>query len=1524
MWEPKEGAAIIKNSFIATGPHQMTVIPGDIIHVIESTGAWHRGRNLFTRHTGIFPSVCCDFTETETITLDTILAQPNDLIFYEASVTLNAALSAFSSSKTSQEAIRLAESIFTVVAQLENCQTGVTVGVARASLAETIDKLRTVLGKHRIPRSFTNNHITLSTYGREGLVSDKPNELKKTEYVLIHVNCEVRTLKKPAVCRFSLYDPTSKRFLSTTLSLLTLDGSRFDLLFDQLELRHVQMMPGDDGKNASLWLCIYTFDVAPQKDGLGYDRKFLSCAAVPLPRMKSLDPAKYFGQSKTREVQSMTGPKSIALELHKSLCNREIPPDLAKKLVRAGPAFQVKFTPIFGVTEEIIQKLGDVLLIPPLQLPLQVDMGFKRNMLSVTVGNVIVDSHPKKLRIAARIVDTSKEVFTKGLENLTKIMCDSEVWFGPVVSGKRPFQNETFRIDLDVTGVDLSSLYLVIQIDKSGVTDKKLSPFAYSVIRLSSDVGSLTKDLEQTIPFYEFKPAGKSVTPKDFPVTKTSKKKAGTLDYHIDPASTVITQDEYLYRLIHMNECSSSITEALKNFMFCGISEWSKFAPDLILSLCKIIVKSEENRELAFSSLQAMFAEMLSKAGCDYSEIMHQFIEKEFEVAMETDSEIVTGLWSKILELIMKVLDGPIQDQEYRTCIKTLPYHLELIGRSHIRDPDPQKQTRIMDLFDKLSEIIGRIETDKVTNSFYLTNQRLLLEHFSTMADDLPMIFGIEGACDITCKFVKSIRTDNDQINRAKMQLLWEFVDKRSLWTKETQEIMRELYTEQINWAFTKIEQSACSSPRLSPREESSALNTGKGQLQMEDYIYRILMSLFSVSNDDYAISFVSQLLMEERDSKALTMLLLTIAFLYPERFPFEELLKIIERRNVSVYELLFVLIHVANARKDHIIERMKKGEGKALFSCALDLAQVCWSEMGEVVDRTLNEYVYSINNDMTILVSLFDALPLKEKVDYDIANQLLIVYTYCQVPVLSQLWYCILKSDIELNGSCNHGRRATLHGLWIAARHDNFEALNTFFNDHSTPLLEELSIKYSDAVHMIHIIQKVGLAKSGEDERAEALIYLLNMAKDCEDTGMQLKMLKLLVELNLARQNNIEAGFTYSEILKLIPCDNTRLPKKMMHFKAKRGRELHCEVLFEIIELFISSHYEEFALDFCDQIIETCIEKFGLIELMPRVLACKETIYRNVSSTTRSYSSFIRASFFGNGFSKCFRNRTFVYRRGDAVGVNAFKEELKQTFPGEIGIGSDTPTEEQLQNDGFRYIQLANVVPSTIQEAQDPFHQPEYKLQPRYVTDFEEYNRPTVFRADILSFSSGDQSPRGSLSAVGIGVTQQFITVKNTFPYFARRVEVDTSKTVQCSLNPLENATIVLVRKTRAILSDYLWVSHKLSQNQEQDTGTISRLALTIQGAVHAGTSGKTKGYMEAYLDPGYLRDNPDQEKNVDKFKEALQQHMISILKTTRVLKDVQSPDMEESDAETAKNLMLMIKQAKQFGVSTDTSGKI
>jgi hypothetical protein len=102
-----EGLFLITWSRIAEGANQMIVITGDQIKIIEMTGAWHRGRNIFTSATGIFPSACGIMS--------------SDLLYSETAAMLLLAVDTLLNPAPWTELPKLADRIADVMTQVSLC-----------------------------------------------------------------------------------------------------------------------------------------------------------------------------------------------------------------------------------------------------------------------------------------------------------------------------------------------------------------------------------------------------------------------------------------------------------------------------------------------------------------------------------------------------------------------------------------------------------------------------------------------------------------------------------------------------------------------------------------------------------------------------------------------------------------------------------------------------------------------------------------------------------------------------------------------------------------------------------------------------------------------------------------------------------------------------------------------------------------------------------------------------------------------------------------------------------------------------------------------------------------------------------------------------------------------------------------------------------------------------------------------------------------------------------------------------------
>jgi hypothetical protein len=233
---------------------------------------------------------------------------------------------------------------------------------------------------------------------------------------------------------------------------------------------------------------------------------------------------------------------------------------------------------------------------------------------------------------------------------------EDSIWCAPMISGRLASEtSETFALNLAVTDSPLCSLFLAVQVDWGGFPDKRLVPHAYGLIHLASELGSLTQQLEGEVDVYEFKPGGKLVRPEDFPLFSRAKS-IGRIGYNFTVATTLVTADEYLFRLLNLKYYKRDTKLALENFMFSGLSEWSKFAPELMLSHCRIMATAQQHAQLAFRSLIAMLGELLSKAGSDYSQLLDEFIMSTFD-PQHAESYLVE-LCDALVPAVMEDLSG--------------------------------------------------------------------------------------------------------------------------------------------------------------------------------------------------------------------------------------------------------------------------------------------------------------------------------------------------------------------------------------------------------------------------------------------------------------------------------------------------------------------------------------------------------------------------------------------------------------------------------------------------------------------------------------------------------------------------------------------------------------------------------------------------------------------------------------------------------------------------------------------------
>jgi hypothetical protein len=890
-------------------------------------------------------------------------------------------------------------------------------------------------------------------------------------------------------------------------------------------------------------------------------------------------------------------------------------------------------------------------------------------------------------------------------------------------------------------------------------------------------------------------------------------------------ATTLVTADEYLFRMMNLKFYRQDTEMALDNFMFSGLSEWSKFAPELMLSHCRIITTIEKHARRAFQTLVAMFSELLTKAGADYSQILNEFIQTRFDP--RTAETYLASLGDVLIPLMTEILSGDILAQDYRTLIKTISYMIRLTLRSCALEPTRERKLNIDALFGKLCQIVGEVEEDKIRNSFVTTNQRLLLQHFAPVIEDMTLVFSPDEAVGELIKFVASIRSGNESVDRAKLTLLNQIVHVRQLWTRGTTPPLCYVYTQEV----------------------TRALERSKGRAEPE--VCHILTSLFA-TNASTLVSWIP-LLSPMAGDPQITHLLLEIAFYFPRQFPRKVMLPLVANSLRPTHEAIFVVTHWLQARSD-VLRRKAPAKLHEVLRHVIPLGASLGYVNREDLDYAIDERVYDISRGVVNLADLFQVLPINMRADFSLIRRVIEFSMCCESPALVRIYHAIIAGDQVI------AKRETLRAMFALMQNVSFSAIRGFLKGESASIQR--------AAECIHTLQLLTEEPQNESERAEAICELLSIASDAHDRHINMTLIRMLLGLNQAFGNSAEAALSLVQMLEHVRCADDA-EAGVPGFTSSNGREFHAEVLTKVSELLIEDSYEEYALPYLDRLVKTCVLPFRHVELMASVASIRSKLYTSIATGTRAFSRYFWVSFYGEGFDPAWQFRQWVYRRPARKG-DSFVREMRIKFPNAT-VGPDKPPSGATTP----YVRVIELEPSSPDEIENFLAKPEFAM-PRYIAEFRRQDRPSVFRAETVASTN---------SAVS-DLTQEYVVVMETFPTTVRRVAVNRSRCVTRKLTAAQHATLVVSRLNYRIASNLYWYRNDFGEGKQvverlDEVVSEVALSLTLPQTLESGT---LLAYLDDFLSPDWVAYNPECADAIPGFKAVVQEQADLIPQVVRL----------------------------------------
>ena len=148
------------------------------------------------------------------------------------------------------------------------------------------------------------------------------------------------------------------------------------------------------------------------------------------------------------------------------------------------------------------------------------------------------------------------------------------------------------------------------------------------------------------------------------------------------------------------------------------------------------------------------------------------------------------------------------------------------------------------------------------------------------------------------------------------------------------------------------------------------------------------------------------------------------------------------------------------------------------------------------------------------------------------------------------------------------------------------------------------------------------------------------------------------------------------------------------------------------------------------------------------------------------------------------------------------------------------------------------------------------------------------LYRSEIKMFSSSRTITKTTRDGEEEAwVEKTIFYTEASFPTVLRRADVE--KVVAQEISPTEHALDEVEQKTRELSSLYVRYSAVAQTAQVVSTNALS---MTLNGAVDAPAGGGVNSFRQAFLTPEYLARHPDRADEIDRLRQAMEEHVCII----------------------------------------------
>lgn len=1546
-WKPCTGIAIAIHPFIASGKNQISLLTGDYLVIYDETKDWYHGQNIISESEGIFPKSFVSFTKAKrlsSVDIGSYMKQEVDLLRIESQLTLYFALRFIDGEQDSEKVCSATKYIGDLVEQLNQIdEDDCDIYDIHKKISVSVDELRKLLGITKTFRTQYDEFSTFTSWGQEQFSSSiisTNKDIADPYYVVLHfrVDLDIKKDLKEQFFTFYLYQSVHLPWISEPVSVkLGPEKTSCDILFNYLEKKNLQN---------EAHLIVYIYDCSHQNNSAtkqaNVDRGIVGIGYVRLPSLKA-DVAFRKGPvtlqiNPKSSVSSayMYGGHEYLISGKDSAYNESLKPTF--------PNLKVTFTPYFGQMNAFIdsQNIAYPLVVNSLFLPNVIPAKQIVSKLHVCISGIKEHIIRKREIVTARLFDTSDNTYKQVIQN--SFVSKNSNYFSTVtftgIKEKEILLAESFCFDLSSFPAEkLKDLNILFELKSVG----EQTGSAFALVPITDSNGFIEQSDKKTVDLCSAHVKNvQKVMAKDF---QSKGKSSALLKFTTILSSTVLSSNKQLMKLVYYKQFESELESILTSFKEIPMYEWCKFFKTISFNLIKIINSNEDCRTLAFNVLLYIFSEILTRGRNDYINQIDELIHENFiqgSDQSEEDFEDIKGLHDTLIPEIVESIKKD-DSQNFRNLLKSSSYFFDMSMKSiiiHNEDSDvnlePIKK-KLKSFFKELNDVVSNVsdENDAQNNGTVFTDQQLVLQHFPAMITALVQCIDPQFLGKTVVSFIRSIRYVKDDkkqnpLDKSRMKILYILSGTKCWANEESRKMLQSVYKTELKKA---VDLPICSK-----------------------FIAPTIGSLFLTSRDEFAIQFVDMLYdlyqkdseviydvsgnaskkVAEVDAENIAKVMMLIAYKYPDKIPYKYLLKLMRSDHLTPQVRLFIYANFAFSRIDKLkkmlasdkITNQEKNETITLFFALTALA----SEKSNIqLENVLNLLIYPKSFNYTTCIKLFEALPKEAKVNPDLIEPLFHCYVLSnESEELNILFYRLVEADVDVNKKPKTVLKPTLDAVYKLSKIDKFSKLCSIFDCKKKIKKEEIKTFYDQFKNITvalmnyrNMISDKTLLSTNADKISEAIDVLINACKYADHLELMPRCLLRLAQLNLTCENYVEAAKAYEMFLDYIPCTHQKLEDEFKIENATTGFELHTNVMLKIIGLYMSSNYDEYALNIIDKLCSNVVKPYQYIDLMKTILDKETSVYHNIVTQERKYSNFFYVRFNGKKFDSYYdNNRSFIYRKHPSVDLNSFIKEIAGNFQVDV---SDI-SEEESTNEKENHIQIFQVFPSFEEELEDSFYQPETN-QMKYILSFSLYKDVSLFKREVdhstnkASTSSttgkGKKSKKSSqsLNISSTELNQFFYRTKESFPSMKARIEVDMDQNEEKTIQPISKAILIVKRRTDGLKVETYTYKKLLDANRidELDSSILLLFTNNISAAVNNFDEGDTQEFINKFV-----KDNESESKKVDILKEALKEHMKAIqdalFVNVKIVPKINSKVIEELNDHTLKQVIKVKKKIKDI----------